>query len=77
MVFYFLFKETEMLKKEYEIKRYWEVVFRYKSFFLNKYFIEFEELLAFKRIVLIMAFIIQVFIEHLLVVLNTCYCKLP
>lgn len=47
-----------MLKKEYEIKRYQEVVFRYKSF-LNKYFIEVEEVLATKRIVLIMAFVIH------------------
>lgn len=30
--FSFLFKETQMLKKEYEI-RYQEVVFRYKFFF--------------------------------------------
>lgn len=47
-----------MLKKEYEVKRYQEVVFRYKSF-LNKYFIEIEEVLSTKRIVLIMAFVIH------------------
>lgn len=54
--FSFLFKETQMLKKEYEI-RYQEVVFRYKFFFSVS--IEVEELLAIKRIVLIMAFIIH------------------
>ena len=53
-----------MLKKEYEIKRYQEKeisgsCIQVQSFFLNKYFIEVEELLAINRIVLIMAFIIH------------------
>lgn len=53
-----------MLKKEYEINRYQEKkisgsCIQVQIFFFNKYFIEVEELLAIKRIVLMMAFFIH------------------
>lgn len=52
-----------MLKKQYEIKRYQEKKIRKlysgTNLFLNKSFVEVEELLAIKRIELIMTFIIH------------------